>query len=429
MAAENEAPNTPPDSGPGTTAPTAGAPAANATAMPASPDAPSGASLETAAPDMPRENAATAPLGMAPNTPAPGAEPAVAAGSSAGSVAANATAEGVATGGESATGAQAAGDDNVLSLEDLIAETATSAAAPTPERATALIDKVLEVEDPAFTQELKALKEAGAPQESDVAVDSDVDQLVENEKKEKAAKGAKRLRLLLLVRPWRKFIKILSSLKAVWPWLRYTVFPAMRAGAQKTFAGLKTGAGWLIGKIKGAILWFSHQPRTSKLLLIAVAALATAAIVMTRIAITGSFLPSLEKDFLYSFATAADKSYTFGADEKWQDLNDPLLHPEHIVLIERLIVNLRSPGDGSNPMALFDLYVEASSQDAAVELKGRDSEMRDMILRTMEQMTYEELITEAGKNKLKIFLRKNLNDLLSKGRIRRIFFKSFVLKP
>ncbi len=317
--------------------------------------------------------------------------------------------------------------DDLISLEDLVRDSAQTA--PSATEAVATIDKVLEVEDPAFSQEMKTIQAEATAPPPDVVVDTEVDELVDKEKAEKASKGFKKLKLLLFVRPSRKIKNAMAQLKTIGPWLKLTALPAVKDAVSKTISGIKAGLSWGTGKLKAALSWFAVQPKQSKLLVVAVAVLAIAAAVMTRIAISGSFLPSLEKDFLLSFANRADAKYTYDGEEKWQDLNDPLLHPEYIVLRERLIVNLRNPGDGTNPMALLDLYVEAGSQDAAIEVKARDSEVRDMILRTMEQITYDELVTEAGKNKLKVFLRKNLNEMMTKGRVRRLFFKSIVVKP
>ncbi len=318
--------------------------------------------------------------------------------------------------------------DEIVSLEDLVREDLESSGPPV-EQSVAAIDRVLEVEDPGFAAELKELKAAGAIPETDIVLDRDVDQILRNEKVERAAKGRKRLRLLFVIRPWRKVIKVLSTFKEIWPWMKLSAIPLLKAGVLAAVATVKKALFRMTGNLKAGAAIFAKQSKQSKFLLLGVAVLAASAAVMTRIAINGSFLPTLEKDFVYSFAALADHEFTYGADEKWQDLNDPLLHPEHIVLLERLIVNLHSPGDGSNPMALLDLYIETGSQEAAVEIKDRDSAVRDLVLRTMEQMNYDELVTDAGKNKLKVFLRKNLNDMMSRGRIRRIFFKSIVLKP
>lgn len=79
------------------------------------------------------------------------------------------------------------------------------------------IDRVLEVEDPGFVAELKQLKESVVIPETEVVLDADLDQIVQNEKIEQASKGRKRLRLLFVVRPWRKLVRALSTVKAIGP--------------------------------------------------------------------------------------------------------------------------------------------------------------------------------------------------------------------
>lgn len=80
-------------------------------------------------------------------------------------------------------------------------------------------------------------------------------------------------------------------------------------------------------------------------------------------------------------------------------------------------------------MLLVDLYVECSSSAAAIEVKDRESEVRDLFARSIEKMVYDDLITLEGKNKLKLILRKNVNVILTKGRVRQILFGNLVLKP
>jgi flagellar basal body-associated protein FliL len=80
-------------------------------------------------------------------------------------------------------------------------------------------------------------------------------------------------------------------------------------------------------------------------------------------------------------------------------------------------------------MGVFAFYIETSNQESAVELKDRDGEARDVISRTLEQMSAEGLSSVDGKEKLKIVIRKNLNSILTRGQVRRVFIKNIVLKP
>ena len=317
--------------------------------------------------------------------------------------------------------------EDTISLEALVAESDVSSP---PGTATDKIDEILAVEDPEFTAGLEELKAIGSePVESEVVPDAEIENVVTREKAELSAKGPKKIFVFLVKRPMRKLKQLAFTLKNFGVWLRVSGVPMLIAGLKKVGHALKSGAGAVAGAIKSTLAKFGALPLKSKLLVVFVALLGGASVTMTLIAYRGNFLPSLEKNFLLNFGTVASEKFEIEKDAKWVDLNDPMLHPEHIVLIERLIVNLKPPEDGANPMALIDLYLEAGSQEGAVELKDRDSEARDVISRTLEQLSYDELMTDEGKNKLKVFIRKNLNDFLTRGRIRRVFFKSIVLKP
>lgn len=318
-------------------------------------------------------------------------------------------------------------EDDVISLEALVQESDVSSP---PGTAVDKIDEILEIEDPAFTAELKELAAIGAePTEVEVAPDSEIESTVAREKAELATRGRKKIFVFLIKRPMRRLKQFGFFLKSIVTWLKVSGKPMLISGAKSGFASTKHGLGYVFGKLKAVFSAFGALPRKSKLLVVGVAVLGGLAVGMTLVAYRGNFLPSLEKNFLVNLSTVATEKFEIPKDAKWVDLNDPMLHPEHIVLVERIIANLKPPGDGSNPMALIDLYLEAGTQESAIELKDRDSESRDVISRTLEQMTYDELITDAGKTKLKIFIRKNLNDNLTSGRIRRVFFKSIVLKP
>ena len=73
--------------------------------------------------------------------------------------------------------------------------------------------------------------------------------------------------------------------------------------------------------------------------------------------------------------------------------------------------------------------LDEKAADPKAQRLGIEAEARDAISTTRLQMSYDELSTEAGKSKLKVVLRKNLNEVLSTGRVRRVYFKSIIVKP
>ncbi|MES2962886.1 MAG: flagellar basal body-associated FliL family protein [Bdellovibrionota bacterium] len=348
--------------------------------------------------------------------------------------------------------------DDILSLEDLLREDAASspggavAGAPVPQQpgdavpsasptatapATAAtpapknddggdLDRLLADADPEFAAQMKDISDLTA---DGVAIDADIESVVERERKEAATKGFKKIVLLLVKRPMRRLSLLGTQVVGFGKWVKEFGLPAAITGLKSGLVSLKNGIAKFVGVLKAGIGWFKAQPRKSKALMFGALLLGGVAIAVARFTLTEGIFPNFDVAYLTTFETVADAKYTIEKDEPWTDLNDPLLHPEHVVLIERIISNLRSTGPGSNPMALIDLYVESANQDVAIELKNREAEARDAIGTTLLQMTYEELGTEAGKIKLKVFLRKNLNEVLSTGRVRRVYFKSIIVKP
>ncbi len=178
--------------------------------------------------------------------------------------------------------------------------------------------------------------------------------------------------------------------------------------------------------------WFASRTLGQKLSIFA--ALMTAGLaggVAYRMA-KGTLLPETKREWIANFAEQADGVFQYEATEPTEDFNDPILHPEFVVAIERVVVNLRRTPEAesnSNPMAAFEFFIQSDSQIGAIEVKDRNVEIRDQIARAVEQMTYPELATDDGKARLKLVLRKQLNEIMTKGRVRRVYFKTIVLNP
>lgn len=185
-------------------------------------------------------------------------------------------------------------------------------------------------------------------------------------------------------------------------------------------------------KIGAGLKWILSRSLAQKAaLLLALVTIVGLGFVVSR-TLKGTLLPKTEKVWVASFSELADGTFTYSQTGAFEDFNDPLLHPEFVVLIERVVVNLaRTPeaSENSNPMAAFELYLQTDSQESAIEIKDRNVEVRDAIGRSVEKMTYPELADEDGKTKLKLLIRKDLNEKLTRGKVRRVFFKTIVLNP
>lgn len=142
-----------------------------------------------------------------------------------------------------------------------------------------------------------------------------------------------------------------------------------------------------------------------------------------------SLMPPSQEKYIEDLSSVSDASYNVDEKQKWEDFKDPMRHPEFMVQLNRLVVNLRPTDESSrNPMVLFELFIQTSTQEAAVEIKDKELEIRDLILRISESQTYNDLRSVEGKTKFKILIKRSLNKILQTGSVEQIYFKNFIYK-
>lgn len=172
-----------------------------------------------------------------------------------------------------------------------------------------------------------------------------------------------------------------------------------------------------------------------------------------------------DDSFLNNFDSVATEKMTFSNEDKLEEFTSEFRHPEHVVLLKKMNVNLKASrilqnsqsidqnannindennqnkandttaGNATaenatgNDMGIFEFYFEASSEISAVELKDREKEILDLTQRTLEGMRCNELITVKGKQKMKKMIIKAVNSFIGTGQVIRLHIKNMVLKP
>jgi flagellar basal body-associated protein FliL len=102
---------------------------------------------------------------------------------------------------------------------------------------------------------------------------------------------------------------------------------------------------------------------------------------------------------------------------------------KNIVTIKKMVANIKpSESSGPNPMLAFELNIEGMTSEVVVEIKDREAEFKDLILRTAEELNYDELSGASGKKNLSERILNVINSNLTQGQIRKVLYKSFVLK-
>ncbi len=72
--------------------------------------------------------------------------------------------------------------------------------------------------------------------------------------------------------------------------------------------------------------------------------------------------------------------------------------------------------------------VEVSGPDAQTELTNRDPQVKDIVIAVLSAKTMAGVASQEGKEAVKREIRDRINRLLSKGRVRNVFFTEFVFQ-
>ena len=145
---------------------------------------------------------------------------------------------------------------------------------------------------------------------------------------------------------------------------------------------------------------------------------------------TNKLIPAEQDLFLPSLDEWAQAKYQYGPEDQKESFYDSTRTAQNIMELQKMIVNIRrSASSGPNPMAAMEFYVEGTVAEVVVEIKDRESEVQDLFQRTIEDTNYDQLSSGEGKQMLCDRLRKNVNKILTKGKVRRVFIKNAVIKP
>lgn len=145
---------------------------------------------------------------------------------------------------------------------------------------------------------------------------------------------------------------------------------------------------------------------------------------------THKLIPQSEELFVSSLEEWAQEKYFYDPKGEVESFYDSTRTEQNMFIIKKMIVNLRrSPTSGSNPMGAFEFFVEGTDSEVVVEIKDREPEVKDLFLRTIGDMTFDQISTGEGKQMMNDRLRKEINKILTKGKVRRVFIKTAVIKP
>jgi flagellar basal body-associated protein FliL len=137
-----------------------------------------------------------------------------------------------------------------------------------------------------------------------------------------------------------------------------------------------------------------------------------------------------EQLFISSLEPLGGEVHTFNPNSESEAFYENTRFSKNLISMSPVNTNLRpSENSGDNPMLALEVTVEGLSADAIVEIKDRQAEFKDLLARLSEEKTYDELVTVEGKRILCDQFRDLLNANLTRGQVRRVLLKTFIIKP
>lgn len=141
-------------------------------------------------------------------------------------------------------------------------------------------------------------------------------------------------------------------------------------------------------------------------------------------------LSSKSQLFLTSYADWGLKVQSYDMLTQVEPYFDNARFSKNVMSLIKMTANIRpSESSSDNPMVSFEIVLQGVSSDAIVEIKDREAEFRDLVLRVTEEFSYDELDTVLGKQRLSEALLAKINSQLSDGHIRKVYYNNFVIKP
>ena len=100
--------------------------------------------------------------------------------------------------------------------------------------------------------------------------------------------------------------------------------------------------------------------------------------------------------------------------------------PSPIYSVDNLVLN--PAGSNGTRFLLVSVALEAKDEGTVAELKGRDAELRDAILRMFGTKTVEQVSEASARDGLRAELLTAISKLAPPGAIRKVYFPQFVIQ-
>lgn len=190
--------------------------------------------------------------------------------------------------------------------------------------------------------------------------------------------------------------------------------------------GLKTFLGW----IRAGIASFGSLSKRQKLILMAIIGVTGAGVGVVYKSFRSGILPEADQILIPQLDVFSQQTIYIKATDGYDWFYDSPRASQNLVSMKRMVFNIKaSRNSGPQPMAAVELFIEGYAPDVIIEIKDREPELLDLFQREGEQMSYDQLSSGEGKRLLSEKLQNVINQVLTEGKVKKIYLKNFILKP
>lgn len=293
------------------------------------------------------------------------------------------------------------------------------------------LDKVISESDPEFAASMSEV--ANEKLEIEIADDSDFEYTFALEERAWAQKTG-------LAGKLYKIFPGIARIAYLYNLYRPKLILKIRSRRESTIAFLlalpqwsKQKIGAISGSIKQGLDVFSNNFRSrstlGKLGLVGILLGSIASLIGAVFLIRG-LIPPPPDLFINSLDEWAEHEVIYDRNTEVESFYDSTRAMQNVYALAKVVVNIRpSKSSGENPMAAMEFIFEGNSSESVIEVKDREPELRDLVQRVLEEMTFDQLASSEGKQQVNDTLRKAVNRVLTQGKIRRVYIKTAIVKP
>lgn len=245
----------------------------------------------------------------------------------------------------------------------------------------------------------------------------DIDKILEDEKSKTFKARVKRGLVFLNA----KFVKLVLFLKWFAEYLLKEVLP-------KFLKIIKNGMATVGVQVKATLQVFLGFDKTKKIISVVLLMGCIGLVFYFSKLIKTGIIAKEQKPFIYSMEELSENKYFFEKDQMEDFYSSPRFN-QNLISLRRMVVNIRkSKNSSETPMGAFEFFLQGNSSDVMIEVKDRESEVLDTFQAEIRGFSYDDLDTYEGKTKLTEKLKNTINEILVRGKINKIYYKTFVLK-